>query len=173
MIILLSVLIIALAYYLFLPAINPTTVSFWVFVIFSIVVVWFISSFSRLFNFNLTRLKKLSKATCISFASIAVIIFGTIIINIFVSPLFNDKSYAKRIEVVDGVFKDDIEEVDFTKVPLLDKASSEKVGDRIMGQYAEYVSYPVGSRFGKGIYSIFPYIPTTRRQPMEFPPSIT
>ena len=39
-----------------------------------------------------------------------------------------------------GKMEEDVKEVDFTKVPLLDKASSEKVGDRIMGQYSEYVS---------------------------------
>ena len=41
---------------------------------------------------------------------------------------------------VNSSFEDDIEEVDFDNLPLLDKASSQKVGDRVVGQIASLVS---------------------------------
>ena len=141
--IILEVLIIGIAYYLFLPAINPTVFSFWTFVIFSIIVVWVISSFSDIVNTNYNLVKKvrdLPKKTLLCMSIICIIMVGTCVINFIVGPFFNAKSYSERIEVVDGVFTEDIKEVDFSKVPLLDKDSSEKVGDRIMGQYSEYVS---------------------------------
>ena len=57
------------------------------------------------------------------------------------SPLFNSKRYSNRIEVNSGNdFYEDIEQVDFSKVPLLDKTSSQKLGDRVMGQMSELVS---------------------------------
>ncbi|MBR1376189.1 MAG: hypothetical protein IJ565_00010 [Bacilli bacterium] len=140
--IIVEIVIALVAYYLFLPVINPTAFSFWAFVIFIIIEVWIISSFSSIINsrLKLSRLKDLPKMTLFSMSAIAIIIMGTIIIDIIVGPIFNAKSYSERISVVEGVFQEDIEEVDFSKVPLLDKASSEKVGDRIMGQYGEYVS---------------------------------
>ena len=140
--ILVSLFLIGITYYIFLPAINPTTISFWTFLTFAIVVVWFNVSISSMMSFNLDfrRLRDIPKFSLVCFATIFVIVVGTVVINFFVGPFFNAHSYAKRIEVVDGVFKDDVMEVDFSKVPLLDKNSSEKVGDRIMGQYSEYVS---------------------------------
>ena len=139
----LELLILGIAYYMFLPAINPTVFSFWAFLIFAIMVTWVISSFNTMFDTNysvLNRLRDLPKATLVSMSSVVFIMVGIVLVNIIVGPIFNAKSYSERIEVVDGVFADDIKEVDFSKVPLLDKDSSEKVGDRIMGQYSEYVS---------------------------------
>ena len=37
-------------------------------------------------------------------------------------------------------FTKDVKAVDFTKIPLLDRESSEKLGDRKMGQATEWVS---------------------------------
>ena len=141
--IIIEIIIAFVAFYLFLPAINPTSFGFWAFVIFVIIESWFVSSASNLFS-NITlvgKVKDLPKRTLYSILAVILIIASTIVINIIVGPIFNAKSYARRIIVDEtGVFTEDVKEVDFTKVPLLDKASSEKVGDRIMGQYGEYVS---------------------------------
>ena len=61
-----------------------------------------------------------------------------VIIN---SPVFNSQAYYKRIEInTEHSFQEDIQEVDFNKLPLLDKDSSEKLGDRVMGGMSELVS---------------------------------
>ena len=130
-------LIAFVSFYIFLPAINPTSFGFWAYVIFLLIVFFFITSFYTVIN---NKVKALPKLTISVFLIGFIIIAGTIFINLILGPIFNAKSYAHRIEVEDGVFQEDISEVDFTKVPLLDKDSSEKVGDRIMGQYSEYVS---------------------------------
>jgi len=141
--IIIEIILTLIFYYLFLPVINPTAPSFWVFLGFMTVICFVINNFANLKDYStnvFTKTKNVSKSVIVLMTSIFTILFGIIIVNFIVSPFFNAKSYSKRIEVVDGVFQDDIAEVDFSKVPLLDKASSEKVGDRIMGQYAEYVS---------------------------------
>ena len=69
-----------------------------------------------------------------------VCIVGILLINFVLSPLFNSKSYVNRIDVLDGEFIKDISLVDFNSLPLLDKDSSQKLGDRVMGQIPELVS---------------------------------
>ena len=56
------------------------------------------------------------------------------------SPIFNSKAYHNRITVENSNFKEDISEVDFNHIPLLDKDSSSKLGDRVMGEMTDLVS---------------------------------
>ena len=75
-----------------------------------------------------------------------VIMILLVIIN---SPVFNSRKYYERI-IVDTTheFYEDIEEVDFNKLPLLDRDSSEKLGDRVMGEMSELVSqYDVSDEY--------------------------
>ena len=78
----------------------------------------------------------------VSLVSLMGVVLSLIIaINFILSPIFNSKLYSKRIDVnTKGDFYKDIEEVDFDKLPLLDKASSQKLGDRVMGQMSDMVS---------------------------------
>ena len=61
--------------------------------------------------------------------------------NFILSPIFNSKAYYNRITISESEdFTNDIEEVDFAHIPLLDKDSSQKLGDRVMGQMTDLVS---------------------------------
>lgn len=67
-----------------------------------------------------------------------IVMILLVIIN---SPMFNSKKYYERIKIdTDREFYEDIKEVDFNKLPLLDRDSSEKLGDRVMGEMSELVS---------------------------------
>ena len=75
------------------------------------------------------------------FLIIPISLIIIIVINFFLSPIFNSKTYYKRISISEDVeFSENIKEVDFNKLPLLDRDSSEKLGDRVMGQMSELVS---------------------------------
>ena len=65
------------------------------------------------------------------------------------SPMFLAQKYYQRIQIdTSKSFQDNIAEVDFTKLPLLDKKSSEKLGDRVMGGMSELVSqYDVSDEY--------------------------
>ncbi len=81
------------------------------------------------------------KLLMVPIISICVIFISIIFINFFCSPIFNASSYAKRIVVDEtGSFTEDIKAVDFKSLSLLDRNSSEKLGDRVMGQMSELVS---------------------------------
>lgn len=59
---------------------------------------------------------------------------------IFFGPFLNAKEYHERITVVESNFSEDVKEADFTHLPLLDKDSSSKLGDRVLGQLPELIS---------------------------------
>ena len=126
-------------YYLALPAINPTSIGFWVY----LGIVLLVGAFANIVDKVDQKGKVIGsiKVAAILFVAMGVIFGGIIITNFFLSPIFNSKRFAHRIEVnKEGDFYKDVAQVDFSKVPLLDKDSSQKLGDRVMGQMPELVS---------------------------------
>lgn len=126
-----------LLFFLFLPAINITSPGFWVYVVI-LIFIFTISLYAGSFS---EKMRMISKGEflpiIIPFIIIAVIFFC----NFCMSPLFISKRYSERIIVdTEGDFDADIDLVDFEKLPLLDKDSSQKLGDRVMGKMPELVS---------------------------------
>ena len=140
--IIIGIVLILLLYYFMLPAINLSDPSFWTFafisfVLFSIVNIIFSST--EILKVVINN-KKVNKNSYLLF-SVIFIIFGLIIIiNVANSPLFMAKSYYNRISVNNSDFTSDVAPVDFSKLPLLDKDSSMKLGDKVMGQMTDLVS---------------------------------
>ena len=142
-IILIDLLLVGLLYYFELPPINLSSPEFWVF-IFLIGIIIFISLLIRnntefiiKKHFN-TNIFKIYKYFFIVFLGIFLVIG---IINFLSTPLFNAKSYSKRITVDESKeFIESVNEVDFSKIPLIDKQSSRKLGDRKMGEFTSWVS---------------------------------
>lgn len=131
-----TVLFAGILYYFMLPPLNLHSIIFWVYICLIIG-----------FNFVLGLSFSLSNGIIIKNKSfkgillIPIIVLGIIFVNFILSPLFNSKSYYKRINIDEtSKFTDDVKEVDFDKIPLLDKDSSQKLGDRTMGQMSELVS---------------------------------
>lgn len=134
-------------YYFALPPINPSSFEFWGFVIFGMIMfIIFIGMFSfgpqsTVFMSSRRTKDALPKIIAIPLVLVSIIVAGIAIVDLVCSPLFNASSYAKRITIDQtGNFTEDIEEVDFKSLPLLDKSSSQKLGDRVMGQMSEFVS---------------------------------
>lgn len=129
-------------YYVSLPAINLQNPGFYMY-LFMILICYIVTSGISLFDGTrvITKLRDLPRNTLIITGSVTGVLCLIILVNLVCSPLFNSKSWASRISIKeDTTFSDDIKEVDFTKVPLLDKDSSQKLGDRVMGQMSELVS---------------------------------
>lgn len=68
-----------------------------------------------------------------------VVIIALVLAGVIVSPLFNAKAYAGRITITASDFAS-VEEVNFQKTPIIDRSSTEALGDRVMGQMPELVS---------------------------------
>ena len=133
-----------LYFYIFLPPLNIHAPQFWVFLI---IIYLFYLVISLLSFVGYASLKgnifsiKMSKAFKIMFAIIPAIIGIIILTNLVISPVFASKSYAHRIVITEGKkFEEEVKPVDFSKVPLLDKNSTQKIGDRVMGEMTDLVS---------------------------------
>ncbi len=140
--IIIAIVLILLLYYFMLPAINLSDPSFWTFAFISFVlfnIVNIIFSSTEILKVVINN-KKVNKKSYLLF-SVIFIVFGLIIIiNVANSPLFMAKSYYNRISVNNSDFTTDVAPVDFSKLPLLDKDSSMKLGDKVMGQMTDLVS---------------------------------
>ena len=140
--ILLTLVISFIPYYFMIPPINLTSLYFWFFmviVLFNFVMIYLFFSREKIIKDVKSKKKNLFFTvfgiTCVL---ITVILIST---NFILSPIFNSGSYANRIIISEnGNFSEDFEKVDFKHLPLLDKASSQKLGDRVMGQMPELVS---------------------------------
>ena len=139
-----TILFALLNYYIFLPPINLQAMSFYVFIIYMLlffVVISIPSILKDLFAGKLKTLHIESKGIKYLFLTVVLIIPCILLMNFFLGPVFNSKAYYNRISINEkGNFTTDVKEVDFSKIPLLDKASSQKLGDRTMGEMTSLVS---------------------------------
>lgn len=158
MLIIIAALIAAgLYYYIVLPPVNIHAPGFWGFVIFILVVVTI--------GIALASVKKLkkkyksdkrgntvqdyefvykSKGHKVAFyisliATIAVVVIF-IVGSVLSSEMINASKYQKLMSVETRVFEDDIHEVSYDKIPILDKDSAANVGNRVMGSMVDMVS---------------------------------
>lgn len=147
--------IIFVYYYVTLPAINIHSVGFWYFLMGLAILGLFVSFIRRarkeLRHFETVDLKFVLKggfgAKFFSTAFVVILIvfiFGTILS----SPIINADDYKELLQVEERNFTDDIKEVDYNTIPLLDKDSASLLGDRKMGSLVEMVSqFEVGNDY--------------------------
>lgn len=126
-----------LLFYIMLPPLNIHSMQFWGFIFTIFIIFWSTSIIDFHVNNRIKFNKKMIYIPVIA-SSIFLIL---LLINLINSPLFNSKSYYKRIIIEeDNNFLEDIKEVNFDSLPLIDKESSQKLGDRVMGQMKDLVS---------------------------------
>lgn len=142
-------------YYLTFPALNVTNMGFWIFLLAIFLIFVFFNTILTLkisledFVRNIQYKRKGKKFGSKLLFVVPVVVLGIILVNFILSPLFSAKSYYNRIEVDSSAeFTEEIKEADFNKMPLLDRDSSEKIGDRTMGQMSDLVSqFDVSSQY--------------------------
>lgn len=100
------------------------------------------------------------------------IVLGLIIIGgiggmFFTSKIFHAKLYSQRIKVEDVKFNSNtLKEVDFSKTPIIDRKSTIKLGDKVMGEIPELVSqFEVSDAYTQISYKNSVY----RVTPLEYP----
>ena len=126
-----------LYYYIALPAFNIHSSDTWFFIIFLLVVVAVIYVVRKKIGKAELRTSKTMK-----FFGFAILGLGIIYLagSLLSSPIVNAKKYQKLMKVEEGEFTEDIEELSFDKIPLLDKDTAEILGDRKMGSMVDMVS---------------------------------
>ncbi|MBH1941859.1 CvpA family protein [Mobilitalea sibirica] len=150
-----------LYYYITLPAINIHSPGLWFFFIAALVIVCIIlgaiavgkETFNRNVMSTLLRNKLFAIISGITVLLILIYITGSILS----SPMINAKRYQKLLTPTDRNFTEDIKEISYKKIPILDKDSAQLLGSRKMGSIIEYVSqFEVGSNYTQINYQDIP-----------------
>lgn len=76
----------------------------------------------------------------IGFAITGILIFILVIGTFLSSPIINAKKYQQLMTVEERNFSEDISQVDYNTIPILDKDSAALLGDRKMGSMVDMVS---------------------------------
>lgn len=133
-------------YYITLPAINIHASGFWFFIMALVAAVAVVYGLKKAGK----EIKTYGKSTVINwkdfklmkvFAGVFLAILAVYLIgSLLSSPIINAKKYQQLLTVEERQFTDDIREVDYSTIPLLDKDSAALLGDRKMGSLVEMVS---------------------------------
>ena len=127
-------------FYLFIPALNIHSFSFWVYVIALLIIFGIMNFGTGIFNLKNKEFDLKNKKNYYPFIAPVVIVILLFLVHLINGPFFMAKKYANRITITNGNFIDEIEEVNFNTLAIVDKNSSSKLGDRVMGGMGELVS---------------------------------
>ena len=133
-------------YYIFYPALNPSSLEMWI-----MVVVLFVVAGNMFFyeerTINTTQKNKKGQIEINIthqprswvWKTVGVIIAVQLLSALICSPLFMAKSYAGRI-VPDSVDFNEIPSYSFEETAVIDRTSAQLLGDKVMGQMTDLVS---------------------------------
>ena len=127
----------ALYYYFTLPAINIHSAGFWFFIMLLIAVILVAYIVRKKYQvFEIKQSKVVKWLGLVLILVIAIYLIGSLLS----SPIINAKKYQQLLTVQDGEFTQDIEELSYDQIPLLDRASATLLGNRKMGSMIDMAS---------------------------------
>lgn len=153
----LTLLVLAfLYYYVTLPAVNIHESGFWFFLGALVVAVLVLYGFKkRISSVQELRTNKVLKGGIFVILAIAVVYGAGALLS---SPIINAKKYQKLVTPEERDFAEDIKEISYDQIPLLDKESAELLGNRKMGSMVDMVSqFEVSSLYSQINYQGQPY----------------
>lgn len=134
-------------YYINLPAVNIHAAGFWYAVMFLIVILIVLSavktgkkSIRLSMEKGLESDFKITKTMKGLFVVLGLVFVVYLVGNILSLPFINAAKYQQLMAIEERNFTDDIKEVDYNTIPLLDKDSAALLGDRKMGSMVDMVS---------------------------------
>ena len=143
----LAAVVLAVAYWWFHPPINIHSVDTWLFVFIVILLPLyaFFRARSRAYKTGTTKVKasegKAKTFKMLSWIPVAVV--ALVAVGAILSMSFfpgNAQKYANILQTSDGEFTQDIQEVDYNEIPVIDRASATLLGNRTMGAMSDLVS---------------------------------
>lgn len=128
----------AVYYYVTIPAINIHASGFWMFLISLLVLILVIYGLRK--KVKTKEDLKGNKVIKIGILLVVLVVAVYLVGSVLSSPIINAKKYRQLITVEKREFAEDIKQVDYSQIPLLDKASAELLGNRKMGSMVDMVS---------------------------------
>lgn len=156
----------AVWYYIEIPALNYKSVDFWMFLV--VIVIAFLA-LRWLFSKNIAKAKtvsedqqkktvsvniggkdiplnfnkpsdKMARKLKIGGIVVGVIVVGLIAVWVTSSEIFNAQAYHNQLQVEEGNFQQDISEIPRSQIPVVDKETAKKLGNRKLGEVVSLVS---------------------------------
>ena len=140
-------------YWFVLPPINFKSRDFWSFVSFIIIISVVINAFSQIVEFikknkNPVKvagvpkisLKSLGKPIKFALISVLTIVILSGLASLVGAEIFNAKSYNNLITLTEGDFIDDVAEISQEQIPVVDRDTASRLGQRKLGEMSDLVS---------------------------------
>ena len=155
---LICAVIIFLGFWFVLPPINPRSSEMWGFLIFCIVVCVVVNAFSQIISlvslFKVDRgvcrinskeerrsaVKKIGKPFKFAVCAIVAIIALSAVSTLIGAQIFNASRYEKLITMENGDFTADVAEINRTQIPVVDRDTASRLGQRKLGEISDLVS---------------------------------
>lgn len=150
---LLTIVVLGGYYWLILPPINLQSRDFWSFVTFAVIAVVVINAFSQIVavikeNKNPVKvagipkisLKSLGKPLKFALIIVLAIIVLSGLASVIGAQIFNAKDYRDLITIEDGDFAVDVAEISQEQIPVVDRDTASRLGQRKLGEMADLVS---------------------------------
>ena len=164
---LLVIVLAFLYYYVTLPAINIHESGFWFFLAAVVAVMLLLYAIKkRIRSMYELKSNKVLKGGVFVILGIGVIYAVGALLS---SPIVNANKYQKLVQPEERNFTEDIKEISYDQIPLLDKESASLLGDRKMGSMVDLVSqFEVSNLYSQINYKGQPY----RVTPLEYASAI-
>lgn len=167
--ILLTIIVWSALFYYYLPPINLQSTEFWNFMIVSIVIAVVINLWSiiKSIAFKKNDSEGTHKKKLIWRVILIPIGFGLVYLggSVLSSPILRSGAYHNLLKVETSDFTNDIHEVNYSQIPILDSDSAAKLAERKMGSMVDMVSqYEVSDYFTQINYMEKP----VRVTPLEY-----
>ncbi len=149
-------LVAAAAYfYVVLPPINLRSSEFWMFLIYALIFFGVLESFAaikRIFSetkivshkATATEAKKsfrlLNSTSKVAFAAAALCFVFLVVVSFLATEFFNPDAYSSLITITEGDFAEDVTEISYDQIPMLDKDSANALANRKLGELSDLVS---------------------------------
>lgn len=147
-----------LLYYIYLPVINIHSPNLWIFVI---GLLFIIAGSYKIIKFR-TANQKVVKFLIGLGVFLAIVYFVGYILS---SPIINAKKYQSLIDIKESDFTQDIKQISYDEIPILDKQTAINLGSRKMGSMVDMVSqFEVNSLYTQINYKSKP----TRVTPLDY-----
>lgn len=155
---LICAVIIFLGFWFVLPPINPRSSEMWGFLIFCVVVCVVVNAFSQIISlvslFKVDRgvyrinskeerrsaVKKIGKPFKFAVCAIVAIIALSAVSTLIGAQPFNASRYEKLITMENGDFTADVAEINRTQIPVVDRDTASRLGQRKLGEISDLVS---------------------------------
>lgn len=138
LLVLLAIVLAGIYYYVTIPAINIHSTGIWIFIL--LVLVLILAAYAAKKKFTSIREVKSSKFL----KSGGIVLVAVLLVfaagSILSSPIVNAKQYRNLLTIEERDFSEDIQPVNFSQIPLLDKDSATILGNRKMGSMVDMVS---------------------------------